>query len=70
MDTGLRLEGLRAFSLWCIVIDVSEYLAFRARSDVMRHLKSQASQTTQENMAHVAPNGQESSSRAHFFRGQ
>ena len=39
LDTGLRMDGLHAFTLWDIVLDVWELPASRARDDLSRHLK-------------------------------
>ena len=58
LDTGLRMEGLLALSLW-------GYCDWRVpRGDPSRQLKSNTSQTTQETTDHVRPNAQESSNRA------
>ena len=66
-DTGLRMEGLPALTLWDHVIDVLEPPANRATRDPSRQLKPKTSQTTQETIDHVPPNAQESSNRARLF---
>ena len=67
LDTGLRMEGLLALTLWDIVIDVLEPNVSRARSDHSRRFKFQASQTAQETVDHVPANAQKSSNRLHVF---
>ena len=66
LDTGLRMEGLLALTLWDIVIDVSEPPASRARGGATRQLRTQIFQTTQETIDNVPPNAQESSQSCSF----
>ena len=56
LDTGLRMEGLRALQLWDAVIDVLEPLASRARDDPSRQLKPETLKARQESSDRATPN--------------
>ena len=53
LDTGLRMEGLLALTLWNVVLHVLEPPASRARRDPSRQLEAYTSQTTQETIDRV-----------------
>ena len=59
MDTGLKVEGLRALALWNIVIDVLKHPANRTEGYFSRQFKPKTFKTVKEFVDHVPPNAPE-----------
>ena len=67
IDTGLRMEGVLAITLWDIVVHVLERFVSRARGDTSRQLRPNRTEAPEETIECFPPNAPEPSDRALLF---